>query len=410
MNAARVAVTGIGVFCGAAPSSAAFREAVLNGVSGVGPVDLFDVSDFPARIAVQVKGYDPVLHFSRKQQQRLSRTDQFAVLAAAEALSMSNPAGSYDPYETGVCVGGGAAGMLQSEQWLEGHLRGAAVKPGLLRGVLPDRTATELAHTFGLAGYQGSITTACSSSSSAIGWGADLIRSGRQKAMLCGGADSLCQLTFAGFNALKVVDPEPCAPFSLGRQGITLGEGAAFVLLEDELAARQRGAEILGYVLGYALAGEAHHMTAPEPSGESAARVMREALLDAGLEQTSIAWVNAHGTGTPLNDVVESNAMKLVFGERAAQVPLVSTKPITGHCLGAAGSIEAVATLLALNAATIPQTLHFRGDDPDCDLDYCHSGSRPCGGRIALSNSFAFGGNITALALGAADLFPEVSR
>lgn len=404
MSNRRIAITGIGVFCGAARSSTEFRDALLAGRSGVGPIDLFDVSGFPATIGVQVDGYEPLRHFSKRQAQRLSRTDQFAFLAAAEALEMSGLADVYDPYEIGVCVGGGAAGMAQAEQWLESHLRATNVRPGLLRGVLPDKTAAELAMEYRLAGYQGSITTACSSSSTAIGWGADLIRTGRQQAMLCGGTDSLCRLTYAGFNSLKVVDPEPCAPFSLGRQGITLGEGAAFVVLEDETAARRRGAKVLGYVLGYALAGEAHHMTAPEPSGESAARVMGAALTAAGVERSEIGWVNAHGTGTPINDVVESNAMKLVFGERAGEVPLVSTKPITGHCLGAAGSIEAVATLLALNARTIPQTLHFRGRDPECDLEYCHAGSRPSDCRVALSNSFAFGGNITALVLGAADL------
>ena len=407
MIASRIAITGFGVFCGAAVSIPAFRDAVLEGKSGVGPVDLFDVSGFQARIGVQVKCYDPAALFSRRQQSRLSRTDQFALLAASEALAVSGLSGCYDPYDIGVCVGGGAAGMYQAEQWLAAELRGESARPDLLRGVLPDKTATELANAYGLAGYQGSITTACSSSSTAIGWGADLIRTGRQKAMLCGGADSLCRLTFAGFNALKVMDSRPCAPFSLDRQGITLGEGAAFVVLEDEQAARSRGAEILGYVLGYALTGEAHHMTAPEPSGEAASRVMTAALAAAGVNRNRVGWVNAHGTGTPLNDVVESNAMKLVFGERAPQVPLVSTKPITGHCLGAAGSIEAVATLLSLNARAIPRTLHFRGRDPQCDLDYCHDASRSSDCTIALSNSFAFGGNITTLVLGAADLPQE---
>lgn len=406
MTVPRIVITGFGIFSGAAQSIPAFRDAILNGKSGVGLVDLFDVTDFPARIGVQVTGYDPADYFSRRQVLRLSRTDQFALLAAKEALSMSGLSGSYDPYDIGVCVGGGAAGMYQAEKWLAADLQHQAARPDLLRGVLPDKTGTELARAYRLAGYQGSITTACSSSATAIGWGADLIRTGRQKAMLCGGADSLALLTFAGFNALKVVDPEPCAPFSLGRQGITLGEGAAFVVLEDENAARKRGAGILGYLLGYALAGEAYHMTAPEPSGEPASQVMNAALAAAGVEQDQVGWVNAHGTGTPLNDVVESNAMKHVFGERVTQIPLISTKPVTGHCLGAAGSVEAVATLLALNAKTIPRTLHFRGRDPECDLDYCHDSSRPTDCKIAMSNSFAFGGNITALVLGAADL-PE---
>jgi 3-oxoacyl-[acyl-carrier-protein] synthase II len=299
----------------------------------------------------------------------------------------------------GVSIGAGAAGMFQAEQWLKSHLSGLDASPELLRGLLPDTTTTVLARTFGLAGYQGTITTACSSSATAMGWGADLVSTGCQKAMLVGGSDALSLLTFAGFNALRVVDAQPCSPFSLGRQGISLGEGAACMVLETEEDARARGARIYGAVLGYAIAGEGWHMTAPEPCGTTAARVMREALMSAGVETGQIGWVNAHGTGTPLNDVVESNAMKLVFGDHVADVPLVSTKAMTGHCLGAAGAVEALATVVALNQRIIPQTLNFRGLDPECDLDYCHDGSRSNDCELAISNSFAFGGNITSLVL-----------
>lgn len=293
--------------------------------------------------------------------------------------------------------GAGAAGMLQAERWLKESLSGAKPRPSLLRGILPDRTATAIASRYGLAGYQGTITTACSSSATAIGWGADLVATGRLKTVVCGGSDAISLLTYAGFNSLRVVDPEPCAPFSLGRRGISLGEGAAFFVLEDEEDAVRRGVRIHGYVLGYAAAGEAFHMTAPEPTGGEAARVMEEALRYAGVPKEEVGWVNAHGTGTPLNDVVESRAMKLVFGESAGKVPLVSTKGLTGHCLGSAGAIEAVATLVSLIEGVIPQTLNFRGRDPECDLDYCHDGARPSSSSVAISNSFAFGGNITTL-------------
>ena len=330
---------------------------------------------------------------------KLSRADQFAVIAAREALSDSGVSGCYSPYEIGVSMGAGAAGMFQAEQWLKGQLAGQKASPDLLRGLLPDSTTTVLARTFGLAGYQSTVTTACSSSATAIGWGADLVATGRQKAVLAGGSDALSLLTFAGFNALRVVDSEPCSPFSLGRRGISLGEGAACLLLEAEEDALARGAKIYGSVLGYALAGEAWHMTAPDPSGATAARVMREALLSAGVEAGRVGWVNAHGTGTPLNDVVESNAMKLVFGDHVAAVPLVSTKGMTGHCLGAAGAIEALATVIALNRRIIPQTLNFRGHDPECDLDYCHGAARASDCDLVMSNSFAFGGNITSLVL-----------
>ena len=397
MSRKRVAITGLGIFCGAGKGVAEFSDALFSGRTSIEPLDLFDVSPFPSRIASQVKGYDPLDYFDRRAVRKLSRSDQFGLIAAGEALRDSGVLGLYSPYDMGVSMGGGAAGMFQGEIWLKALLDGKQERPSLLRGILPDQTSTDIARVFNLGGYQGTFTTACSSSATAIGWGADLVADGRQKAVVAGGADTLSMLTFAGFNSLRVVDPEPCAPFSLGRQGISLGEGAAFVVLEDEENALARGARIYGKVRGYALAGEAYHMTAPEPAGITAARVMCEALEIAEVEPSQVGWVNAHGTGTPLNDVVESNAMKLVFGERAAQVPLVSTKAMTGHCLGAAGAIEAVATVIALGRHLIPQTLNYRGRDPECDLDYCHAGSRPSENSIALSNSFAFGGNITSL-------------
>ncbi|HEY6874505.1 MAG TPA: beta-ketoacyl-[acyl-carrier-protein] synthase family protein [Geobacteraceae bacterium] len=399
MIAKKIAITGLGIFCGAGKDVPSFTGALLTGASAIGPVDLFDVTPFPSRIGAQVRGYDPLDHFDRRAAARLSRTDQFAMIAAGEALTASGARGHYSPYDMGVSMGSGAAGMFQGEEWLKESLRGDKPHPALLRGILPDRSATAIAAGYNLAGYQGSVTTACSSSSTSIGWGADLIATGRVKAVLCGGADSLSRLTFAGFNSLRVVDPAPCSPFSLGRQGISLGEGAAFMMLEEEDEARRRGATILGHILGYAVAGEAYHMTAPEPTGAEAARVMADAAGRAGIAVDRIGWVNAHGTGTPLNDAVESKAMRLVFGERADKVPLVSTKALTGHCLGAAGAIEAVATLIALRRGIIPQTLNFRGIDPECDLDYGHAGPRQSDAGVAMSNSFAFGGNITSLVL-----------
>ena len=399
MNGKRVVITGLGMFCGVGKNIVEFTDALCTGRSGIQTLDLFDVAPFPSKIGSQIKGYDPLDYFDARSARKLSRSDQFGVIAAGEALRDSGGADSYSPYEMGVSMGGGAAGMFQGEVWLKAHLDGIAERPSLLRGILPDQTSTDIARTYNLCGYQGTVTTACSSSATAIGWAADLVACGRQKLMVAGGADTLSMLTFAGFNSLRVVDPRPCAPFSLGRQGISLGEGAAFIVLEREADALARGARIYGAVLGYALAGEAYHMTAPEPGGTVAARVMREALERAAVDVSQVGWVNAHGTGTPLNDVVESNAMKLVFGERAPLVPLVSTKGMTGHCLGAAGAVETVSTVIALNRKIIPQTLNYRGRDPECDLEYCHAGSRPTDCTIAMSNSFAFGGNVTSLVL-----------
>jgi 3-oxoacyl-[acyl-carrier-protein] synthase II len=395
----KIAVTGLGIFAAAGKDVPSFSDSLFNGRSAIGPVELFDVTHFPSRIGAEVRGYDPLDYFSAVEARKLSRVDQFGVIAAGEALRESDVRNHYSRYDIGVCMGAGASGMLQCEEWLKGALVGRRESPSLLRGMLPDRTATAIASIYDLCGYQCSITTACSSSASSIGWGADLVANGTLKAVICGGSDCLSVLTFSGFNALKVVDPEPCAPFSAGRQGISLGEGAAFLVLEDEEEARKRGAQIHGYVLGYAVAGEAFHMTAPDPGGGDSARVIIEAIDRAGLSVEDIGWVNAHGTGTPLNDMVESKAMKLVFGERGAQVPLVSVKGLTGHCLGSAGAVEALATIVALNGGFIPQTLNFRGADPECDLDYCHDGRKETSSTVALSNSFAFGGNTTCLVL-----------
>lgn len=397
MTKKRIAITGVGIFCAAGKDVPAFTENLFNGKSAIGSVDLFDVSRFPARIGAQVRDYDPLDYFDARSARRLSRADQFGLIAAGEALRESGVRDCYSPYDIGVSMGAGASGMYHAELWLSRTLAGERAKPSLLRGILPDRTATDIAIRYNLGGYQGSIMTACSSSATAIGWGADLVATGKLKAVVCGGSDAISLLTFAGFNSLRVVDPEPCSPFSLDRRGISLGEGAAFFVLEEEEAAISRGAGIHGFILGYAVAGEAYHMTAPEPTGTEAARVMTTAMKYAGIRREEVGWVNAHGTGTPLNDVVETKAMKQVFDDLAFDVPLVSTKGFTGHCLGSAGAIEAVATLLSLKAGVIPQTLNFRGADPECDLNYCHHGKQTTDARIALSNSFAFGGNITTL-------------
>jgi 3-oxoacyl-[acyl-carrier-protein] synthase II len=220
MSIRRIAITGLGIFSAAGKDVPAFTDSLLAGRTGIGPVDLFDVTSFPSRIGAQVRDYDPLDHFDRRQAGKLSRTDQFAVIAAGEALAGSGAGSHYSPFDLGVSMGGGAAGMGQGEKWLQDSLAGLKTRPSDLRGFLPDRTATAIAAAYDLAGYQGSITTACSSSATAIGWGADLIATRKLKAVVCGGSDSLSVLTFAGFNSLRVVDPAPCSPFSLGRQGL----------------------------------------------------------------------------------------------------------------------------------------------------------------------------------------------
>jgi 3-oxoacyl-[acyl-carrier-protein] synthase II len=260
-----------------------------------------------------------------------------------------------------------------------------------------------IAGRYGLAGNRATITTACSSSATSIGYGFDLIRSGDQQVVIVGGSESLSELTFAGFNALRVMSPEPCRPFDRNRRGLSLGEGSAILILEAFDHARKRGAAILAEVLGYAINSDAYHMTSPDPAAKGMRRVMTQALARADVAADQIDYVNAHGTGTRINDATEAIAIKKVLGVyRPDRLAVSSTKSMVGHCLGAAGAVEAVAAVLALQRQTVPPTIHLEVPDPDCDLDCLPRVARPQKIRCVLSNSFAFGGNNTALVLGRA--------
>jgi 3-oxoacyl-[acyl-carrier-protein] synthase II len=242
--------------------------------------------------------------------------------------------------------------------------------------------------------------TACSSGATAVGLGMDLIRSGAARAMIAGGTEPLCRMTFAAFNALKAVDPEYCRPFSGNRAGLTLGEAAGILILESLASAKERGARILAEVLGYGVTCDAHHMTMPDLGASGAVRAMQAALADARLPPESVDYINAHGTATPPNDLMETRAIKEVFGSRAWRIPVSSTKSMHGHTLGAAGALEAVVSVLAITEGFIPPTIHCEMSDPECDLDYVTTGARAVAPDVVLSNSFAFGGNNTTVIFG----------
>jgi 3-oxoacyl-[acyl-carrier-protein] synthase II len=257
-----------------------------------------------------------------------------------------------------------------------------------------------VAERFGFSGPKATVTTACSSSATSIGYGADLIRDGKAKAVVCGGSDALSELTFGGFNSLKAMDPSPCKPFDRRRAGMSLGEGAAILILEGLDEAIKRGAEICAEFLGYGIGGEAYHITAPEPTGTAEARIMMGAIEESGIKPSEVDYINAHGTGTPLNDKVETLSIKKVFRERAYSIPVSSIKSMVGHCLGSAGAIEAVTSILSILYQFVPPTMNHQGGDEDCDLDYVPGRSREMEVRVVLSNSFAFGGNCTTLVFG----------
>ena len=401
--ARRVAVTGLGIITAIGESTPEFETALFHGLCGIGPISLFDTTGFPCRKGAQVKNRELKTSLDPKEVKRISRCDLLGLIAAHEAITDSGLVlETYDRDAIGVILGGGAGGMHSWEKYRRTIWSGKTrPKPSLL---LPFATCTLtdlIAIHYELTGCRATISTACSSSSTSIGYGFDLIRSGEQNIVVTGGSESLSELTFAGFNALRVMDPEYCRPFDKNRRGLSLGEGAAILILEDYAHAETRGAKIYAEVLGYAINSDAFHMTSPDPDAKGMSSVMANALQNANLGADQIDYINAHGTATRVNDQMETLAIKRIFGNtKSSELGISSTKSMVGHCLGAAGGIEAVATVLALYRQTLPPTIHLEEPDPDCDLDYIPNHSRAQEIRFALSNSFAFGGNNTAIVFG----------
>jgi len=399
MKSKRVVITGIGAFCSIGKNAEEFLQSLKNGQSGIGPITLFDTSKYPCKIGAEIRDYRPEKFFGKKELKKISRADQFGLIASEEAVKASG-IHSYPSEEVGVCLGAGAGGMFEAETYHREVLIKGKSKPSLLWPFIPSHTTDRIAERFGFSGPKFTVTTACSSSATAIGYAADLIRSGKSKAVLCGGSEALSELTLGGFNSLKAMDPSPCKPFDRKRAGMSLGEGAGILILEDFDEAEKRGAEVLAELLGYGIGGEAYHITAPEPTGMNEARIMKEALEESGVASTEVDYINAHGTGTPLNDKVETLSIKNAFGERAYSIPISSIKSSVGHCLGAAGAMEAIASILSIVYQFIPPTLNHQEGDEDCDLDYVPGKAREKEINVVLSNSFAFGGNCTTLILG----------
>ena len=396
----KVAVVGIGVVSALGMDAREFWEGLVSGRCGIGAVDLFDTSAYRTSIGAQVKGLDPATHFGKKALKRMSRCDQIGLVAAREAVKDSGLyLGRVDLDRVGVLLGGGAGGMLSGEAYRRDlHEKTKSPRPSRLIPFSPSVTTDHVAIEFGFTGPRATVVTACSSSSTSIGYAADWIKTGEADIVITGGSDAMCELTYSGFNSLRAVDERPCRPFDRERKGLSLGEGAGILVLEDMASAIARGAKIYAELAGYGIAGDAYHMTAPEADGGGAARTMAEALRDAGATTADVDYINAHGTATKFNDAAETAAIKSVFGERAYGIPVSSIKSMVGHCLGSAGGIEAAATALAVYHGLIPPTIHFDNADPACDLDYTPNTARKADIRLALSNSLAFGGNNTSVA------------
>jgi 3-oxoacyl-[acyl-carrier-protein] synthase II len=396
--ARRVAITGYGAISALGTGVEAFAAGLRAGRCGIGSLTLFSAAGFRSACAAEVGAFTLPAATRRWRRRRASRTGLLALVAADEAWRM---AGLADGSGCGVVVGTTTGGMAVGEEtyrtWREDEPRQLALEAWLETPI--SVTTDLLAAAIGSRGPRLTVSTACSSGANALGIAADWLRDGRAAAVLCGGSDSLCRMTYSGFNALQALDRVPCRPFDRRRAGLTLGEGAAMFVLEDWDAARARRARILGELVGYGVSADAHHLTQPRPDGAGAILAMRRALAAGGVDGAEIDYINAHGTGTPQNDVVETRAIKSVFGTRARYVPVSSTKSMIGHTLGAAGALEALACLLAMRDGFLPPTASLVEPDPECDLDYVPRSSRPALLRTVLSNSYGFGGNNTSLVL-----------
>lgn len=371
---------------------------MLNAESSFSPCTLPEFESFPESPVAQIP--DPCLADSAFE--RLTRHEVIGLTAVDEALAEAGWRESGLPAdEVGVFAGVGAAGMLEAEQWYRkarcnGDFSGAWES---LRGYPASSLADTVAERTGFASVRSSVATACSSGSAALGLAAQAIRRGRCKAALVVGSEALNLLTMAGFASLKSIDPQRCRPFDRDRKGIVLGEGAGALFLEGETTAQERGATVWGCLAGWGWAADCHHMSAPHPEGRGAVRAIRQALESSGLPPERVGYVNMHGTGTRLNDAAETKAMKTVFGEYADRMLFSSTKSMTGHCLGAAGAVESVLTLMALKHGMIPPTANLEHPDPECDLDYAPGTARSAPDlTCAVNNVMAFGGNVVALA------------
>jgi 3-oxoacyl-[acyl-carrier-protein] synthase II len=384
----RVAITGLGAITALGPDVASFERGLREGRSGVGPVTLFDVTGFRTRLGAQAP--DPTF-----DELRASRPDRFGLQAAFEAVKQAGLTAD-ELRGAAVVFGTGTGGASSTEDYLVAVRQNAAPSVASLVLHQPCSVTDLVARHLDVRGPRSTIMTACSSSATAVGWAADRIRLGHVDVALAGGAEGLCRLTYAGFNCLRATSPEPAQPFDKNRKGLNLGEAGAVLVLEDYEHARARGATILAVLAGWGMTADAHHMTAPHPEGDGAARAMKAALADAHLSPEQIGYVNAHGTATPHNDAAETLAIKQALGAHAMKTPVSSIKSSVGHTLGAAGAVEAIASVLALWKGFLPATINLQ--TPEFDLDYIPGTAREAHVEAVLSNSFAFGGNNTCLA------------
>jgi len=403
----RVVVTGMGAITPVGHDVPTTWEAVVSGQSGVAPVTAFDASNLDTRIAAEVKDFDPRAHFDVRTARRLDRFVQFAVVAAREATADARLVLDEETRSrTAVVVGSGTGGISTIvEQVRVMDRRGPSrISPLLIPRMLADSAPAQIAIEFGITGPNMAVLSACATGNNSIGEAWAMIRRGLVDVALCGGAEAaILPIAIAGFGVMGALStrnedpPGACRPFDAQRDGFVMGEGAAVLVLESLDRALARGAPIHAELVGYGASADAHNVTAPREDGQGAAAAMQCALTSANLRPEDIDYINAHGTGTLLNDACETRAIKTLLGDYAYHVPISSTKAVTGHLLGAAGALEAIICCKALETGVIPPTANYSTPDPECDLDYVPNGPREIPIRTAMNNSFGFGGHNAVL-------------
>ena len=405
----RVVITGLGCICPVGNNVKETWEALLAGKSGAGMITLFDASKHKTRFAAEVKGFDAAALFGPRDARKMDRFTQFAIAATQEALEQASlKIDESNRDRVGVLIGTGIGGIgIMMDQADVMRERGPErISPFLIPMMISDSAAGMLAIRLGARGPNMSIATACASGNNAIGEAAEMIRRGAADAMIAGGSEAaIVPLAMAGMNVMTALStrnehPQTASrPFDRERDGFLMGEGAGVLILESLEYAQARGANILAEVSGYGTTDDAHHISAPAENGAGAAISMKLALEDAALDIMDIGYINAHGTSTPLNDKSETAAIKTVFGEQAYQIPVSSTKSMTGHLLGASGAVEAAFVIMAIRKGILPPTINYHTPDPECDLDYVPNEPRKASPKNVMSNSFGFGGHNATLVI-----------
>jgi len=399
----RVVITGMGAVTPLGNDAETSWQRLLAGESGAGPITQFDSTDYHVHFACEVKDFDPASWIERKQARRMDRFAQLILAAARQAEADSGVDVKADGDRIGASIATGIGGLRSFQDCYDTlKERGPdRVNPFAIPCIIPNMGAGWVSMELGTRGPLSSECTACAASNMAIGQGLDDIRLGRAEVMFCGGTESaINKVGIAGFGAMRALsrrndDPARASrPFDAGRDGFVMGEAGAVVVLEELERAQARGAKIYAEVAGYGLSSDAKHVTEPDPTGENPARAMKNALADAGIDAAKVDYINAHGTSTPLGDAAETRVIKLALGEEnARRTPISSTKGATGHCLGAAGAVEAIFSTLAIRDGKLPPTINQEVEDPECDLDYIPNESRDADVRVTVSNSFGFGGH-----------------